>query len=302
MTDMTSGTPFETITLTTLSHYRSHLHTLLEEAKATSLSHMENRTIVYVSYGHEWRPFGLPRRKRLLDSVILSSGVKECIVTDLREFLNNGPWYFQRGIPYRRGYLLHGPPGTGKTSFIQALAGELEYNICVLNVSERGLTDDRLNHLLMNTPERSITLLEDVDAAFTQRDVNAKEGFVSMVTFSGLLNALDGVASGEERIIFMTTNHPERLDPALIRPGRVDVKEYIGYATPEQTRRMFLRFYEGREVEADALVAKIGDRRVSPAQLQGLFVQWKEAPEEVVVHVEELWRRDAIVLEKIQAK
>lgn len=79
------------------------------------------------------------------------------------------------GIPYRRGYLLYGPPGSGKTSFIQALAGELEYNICILNLSERGLTNDRLNHLLTNLPERSIMLLEDIDAAFAKRD-KSQEG------------------------------------------------------------------------------------------------------------------------------
>lgn len=99
------------------------------------------------------------------------------------------------GIPYRRGYLLYGPPGSGKSSFIQALAvslmmlnlviqpsdlarvqGELEYNICILNLSERGLTDDRLNHLLSNVPERSIMLLEDIDAAFSKRTQTDRQG------------------------------------------------------------------------------------------------------------------------------
>lgn len=80
------------------------------------------------------------------------------------------------GIPYRRGYLLYGPPGSGKSSFIQALAGDLEYNICILNISERGLTDDRLNHLLSNAPERSIILLEDVDVAFTKRSKPDEQG------------------------------------------------------------------------------------------------------------------------------
>lgn len=80
------------------------------------------------------------------------------------------------GIPYRRGYLLYGPPGSGKSSFIQALAGSLDYNICVLNLSERGLTDDKLNHLLANAPERSIMLLEDIDAAFSQRQQSGEAG------------------------------------------------------------------------------------------------------------------------------
>jgi chaperone BCS1 len=80
------------------------------------------------------------------------------------------------GIPYRRGYLLHGPPGSGKTSFIQALAGSLSYDICVLNLSERGLTDDKLFHLLSNVPERSFILMEDVDAAFNKRVQTSEDG------------------------------------------------------------------------------------------------------------------------------
>ncbi len=95
-----------------------------------------------------------------------------------------------------------------------ALAGELEYSICVLNLSDRGLSDDRLNHLLSVAPQQSIILLEDVDAAFSSRKdtptmKTAYEG-LSPVTLSGLLNALDGVASTEARIVFMTTNYLER--------------------------------------------------------------------------------------------
>lgn len=80
------------------------------------------------------------------------------------------------GIPYRRGYLLHGPPGSGKTSFIQALAGALSYDICLLNLSERGLADDKLIHLLSNAPERSFILIEDVDAAFNKRVQTSEDG------------------------------------------------------------------------------------------------------------------------------
>lgn len=81
---------------------------------------------------------------------------------------------FFAGIPYRRGYLLYGPPGCGKSSFITALAGELNFGICVLNLSERGLTDDRLNHLLAVAPQNSIILLEDIDAAFASREDSSR--------------------------------------------------------------------------------------------------------------------------------
>lgn len=103
---------------------------------------------MYTAMGPEWRPFGHPRKRRPISSVILDEGVSDRILNDCRDFIKNPGWYADRGIPYRRGYLLHGPPGCGKSSFITALAGELEFGICLLNLSERGLTDDRLNHLL----------------------------------------------------------------------------------------------------------------------------------------------------------
>lgn len=166
----------------------------------------------------------------------------------------------------------------------------MEYNICILNLSERGLTDDRLNHLLSNVPERSIMLLEDIDAAFTKRTQTDNQGYQSMITFSGLLNSLDGVASAEERIIFLTTNHVEKLDPALIRPGRVDLKEYLGNATEYQIRNMFLRFYDDEKL-ADEFVEKTKDKGVSTASLQGHFVYYKDKPQEAVDQAENLWTK-----------
>ena len=80
------------------------------------------------------------------------------------------------GIPYRRGYLFHGPPGSGKSSYIQALAGSLNYNLCLLNLSERGLGDDKLTYLLSTVPERSFVLIEDVDAAFNKRVQTSEDG------------------------------------------------------------------------------------------------------------------------------
>lgn len=118
--------------------------------------------------------------------------------------------------------------------------------------------------------------------------------YQSSVTFSGFLNALDGVASGEERVIFLTTNHIERLDPALIRPGRVDLAALIDDATAAQARKLFTQFYgasgqtwqpeekEAQEAEIDRLGAELEKvvkeemskgRRVSMAALQGLFIR-----------------------------
>ncbi|KAH8555958.1 BCS1 N terminal-domain-containing protein [Umbelopsis sp. PMI_123] len=285
MMDLTTGSPWETITLTTLSRDRDVFTALLKEAQQMAIAKQEGKTVIYTSYGPEWRPFGMPRKRRMLESVILDNGIKERIVDDVQAFIGSGKWYNDRGIPYRRGYLLYGPPGSGKSSFIQSLAGELEYNICILNLSERGLTDDRLNHLLSNVPERSIMLLEDIDAAFAKRNQTDNQGYQSMLTFSGLLNALDGVASAEERIVFMTTNHIERLDPALVRPGRIDMKEFLGNASESQIRGMFLRFYENQEDLAEQFVQSLKGESVSTASLQGHFVYFKDKPRQALEQV-----------------
>ncbi|KAL2358670.1 mitochondrial chaperone BCS1 [Cryomyces antarcticus] len=274
------GKPFETITMTTLYAHRNIFEKIFTEAYDLAQQGTEGKTIIYTSKGTLWEPFGQPKRKRPFDSVVLEHGVAAKILEDVKSFLDARTWYLDRGIPYRRGYLLYGPPGTGKTSFIQALAGELDFNIGMLNLSERGLTDDRLNYLLSNIPPRTIVLLEDADAAFTNRTQSDEDGFRGVtVTFSGLLNALDGVASAEERVIFLTTNHVERLDPALVRPGRVDMTVRLGEATEWQIGQLWDRFYA--EVDIGGLgklkfmqkVKELGlVGRTSTAALQGLFL------------------------------
>ncbi|XP_041057102.1 mitochondrial chaperone BCS1 [Carcharodon carcharias] len=289
MIDLHTGTPWETVTLTSLGSNRQLFFDILREAKDLALKQQEGKTVMYTAMGAEWRLFGFPRRRRPLNSVVLEKGVSEKIVQDVKDFIGNPKWYTDRGIPYRRGYLLYGPPGCGKSSFITALAGELEYSICLMSLSDRSLTDDRLNHLLSVAPQQSIVLLEDVDAAFVNRDL-AKENptvyqGMGRLTFSGLLNALDGVASAEARLVFMTTNYLDRLDPALIRPGRVDHKQFVGYCSHWQLSQMFQRFYPQQpaamaEVFAEKALS-LSDR-ISAAQVQGHFLLYKlEAPKAI---------------------
>lgn len=295
--DLHMGIPWETVTLTAFGKNKGMFFSILEDARQMALRQHEGKTIMYTAMGAEWRQFGHPRKRRPLNSVILDTGIAERILGDVKDFIGNPSWYGSRGIPYRRGYLLYGPPGCGKSSFITALAGELEHSICVLNLSDRGLTDDRLNHLLSLAPQQSIILLEDVDAAFVSREESSqvKSAFegLNRVTFSGLLNCLDGVASTEARILFMTTNYLERLDPALIRPGRVDLKEYIGYCSHHQVEQMFRRFYSDQVVAeragefADAVMKT--KKPVSPAQIQGYFMFYKQTPESAMKNVEQIW-------------
>ncbi|KAF4550989.1 BCS1-like protein 1 [Elsinoe fawcettii] len=243
-----AGQPFETLKFTTLYAHRHVFEDIFAEAHALSVENVEGKTVVYTLSNMQWLPLGEPRRKRPFASVVLAEGVAGRILGDVREFLDARTWYLDRGIPYRRGYMLHGPPGTGKTSFVQALAGELDYNIAMLSLSQRGLHDDLLNRLLLNVPPRTIVLLEDADAAFSNRRQREEDGYSGgSVTFSGLLNALDGVASAEERIVFMTTNHIDRMDEALIRPGRIDMMVHLGNASEWQVEQMWDRFYGGME-------------------------------------------------------
>ena len=287
-----TGIPWETVTLTTLYSQRNVFEEIFLEAHRLAQQSSEGKTIVYQARATSWEKFGEPRRKRPIESVILDKGVKERVIADVKGFLGSAKWYYERGIPYRRGYLLYGPPGSGKSSFIRALAGELDYNIAMLNLSERGLTDDRLNHLLTIIPRRTFVLLEDADAAFgnrrTQTDEDGYRG--ANVTFSGLLNALDGVASAEERIVFLTTNYVDRLDSALIRPGRVDMAVRLGEATRWQMAKLWDRFYgefdeqgtfKARFLERLEQLGLINpeneeqrfhSRSTSAAALQGLFL------------------------------
>lgn len=207
---------------------------------------------------------------RPIDSVILEGDNADSMIRDLEAFFSTRERYEQVGAPYRRGYLFHGPPGCGKTSLAKAMATESGANLYVLSVSSNKLTDEGLVRRLSRMKPRSIVVLEDVDAAFHGRDSNG-DG----VTFSGLLNAIDGVASSEGRILVMTTNHKDKLDPALIRPGRADVHLELGLANADMAARLFMRFFPDDPLAARRFALSASG--VTPAAIQvHLFKHWDD--------------------------
>ena len=123
MMDLTSGTPWETVTLTALSRDRRLFPQMLNEAKSLAQKNVVGKTIIYTAWAAEWRPFGQPRARRSIDSVILDQGIKERVVEDVKSFMSRGLWYSERGIPYRRGYLLHGSTRFGKIFIYSSLGG-----------------------------------------------------------------------------------------------------------------------------------------------------------------------------------
>jgi len=212
-------------------------------------------------YG-EWN-FYQKLEHKSLSSIILPEGIKEGIIDDMEEFLKSKDWYLERSIPYSRGYLLHGDAGNGKTSTIISTAQHFNKNLYMLDLNSlKG--DSELKYAFKNIEPNTIVSLEDVDKAFNQR----KEG-VEGISFSCLLNCLDGAFQKSGVIIFMTTNHIENLDSALIRDGRVDVKLEIKNPTQELVQKYVSRFY-GKPV-------KLGnyDKGLCMAAVQGVCLKNK---------------------------
>lgn len=205
----------------------------------------------------DWRRLDdLPARD--LDSVILPSGQLERLVDDVSKFLEAEDDYLRRCVPWHRGHLYEGPPGTGKTSVARAIATHFNMDIWYLPLADVKKDCDLLAVINRITP-RSMLLLEDADVfhAATQRDENAG------VTLSGLLNALDGIATPHGLLTVMTTNSPDSLDSAVVRPGRVDLVEHFGNADRAQVARLLGRWYD--EPVHQRLVGNLG--MVSPAEV-----------------------------------
>lgn len=232
------------IFFTELDWAKDWFRSTLEEIKKN-----EEQASLWMNMGGEWNYFG-KLRERPIHTVNLPGNMKESLIEDLQTFGEAEDKYRERGIPYRRGYLFYGLPGTGKTSCALALAQHLKKDIRYLSLSS-GITDKDLTNLIRRCGDDDILLIEDVDAATkaVQARVEttpekSEEDTVEAaktVTLSGVLNAIDGVMTPDGLVVILTTNHYDRLDPALLRKGRIDVHTEFPYATADVAEAIIQR-------------------------------------------------------------
>lgn len=230
-------------TPTMLVTYLSHVSTRAGEFERLSRDRLLHTNIAGRSERGGWGsvPF---RHPATFDTLALEPGLKSRIVADLTAFADGREFYRRIGRAWKRGYLLHGPPGSGKSSLIAAMANHLRYDVFDLELTKVA-DNSELRALLIQTTNRSIIVIEDIDCSLnltgdrcpkihnssdTDDDDGNDGSRDGRVTLSGLLNFTDGLWSccGEERIIVFTTNHKEGIDPALVRAGRMDVHVRLG--------------------------------------------------------------------------
>ncbi|QDS72637.1 hypothetical protein FKW77_002362 [Venturia effusa] len=264
----------------------------------------------------------ITRPSRPLRTVDMEETMKKSLIKDIERYLDPSTrkFYSNRGIPYRRGYLFHGAPGTGKTSLSLALAGHFKLNLYIMSLASPKMDDSALDTMFGMLPPKCIVLMEDIDSARIERGMKAnseEEGDSAKrkhgrnsgpVTLSGLLNAIDGSASQEGRVLIMTSNSPERLDDALLRPGRIDKQLRFPASSSAMAARLFIRMFtkdegdiseetvvndEGKSViedldpatiaaMADTFAAKIPGDTLTPAEVQGYLLDYRASPQDAI--------------------
>jgi len=237
----------ESMTFKTIGRKQTLFRNLMKDVLEQFTAKEEKKPELYAwgSWG-EWQQVHA-FQPRTIDSVILPAEDKQRVIREVEAFKNSRGWYKSMGIPYRKGLLFYGPPGTGKTSLTAGLSHHFNANVYILKLGD--MTDANLVEASKNVEPNSFIIVEDIDDIKasnkrTKADVKEK-GKSNGVTLSGLLNVFDGLLSPTGAIFILTTNHKDKLDPTLIRPGRVDLQLCITYATREQKLEMYNRFFQG---------------------------------------------------------
>lgn len=268
------------------------------------------------SRGHPWEsvPFKHPST---FDTLAMDPEKKEEIMDDLQDFAGGQAFYQKTGRAWKRGYLLYGPPGTGKSSMIAAMANYLGYDIYDLELTEVH-NNSELRKLLMKTTSKSIIVIEDIDCSInlTNRKKNSGstnnpasrnyydsemrgacgspcgEDGGNSITLSGLLNFTDGLWSccGSERIFVFTTNHIEKLDPALLRSGRMDMHIFMSYCSFSSLKILLKNYLGHEERDLDGSIMKeieevIDKARMTPADVSEVLIKNRRDKEKAVIEL-----------------
>ena len=257
--------PREIITVRILGRNQDIVRDLFREAEELGNIDMQGKLQLYLRQGSwegGWR--SETRKPRSMDTIFLPDGAKG-LVDDARAFLGRREWYETRGIPYRRGYLFSGPPGSGKSSVAIGLASTLNVPLYILNLaSVRDDNDLEKTVFSIDTATPLVLLIEDIDTALPDRELNKQQKHFSLGT---LLNIMDGAVARENVILIVTTNNKEILDPALIRPGRIDQHLEFGHASTEQLSGMIRLFVPGHIGAAqEKLLPQAGTISMASAQ------------------------------------
>jgi len=232
----------EVLTITKLGRSHKLFDYLLKEIRKEE----PQKKSVWSINGEMWQHH-LNTVTRDFNSLAILESQKKKIKETLDNFQDSESWYIDKSIPYKLGILFSGPPGTGKTSVIKAIANYMDKHICICKSKSLGKLDD----IIARMPSDSILVIEDIDSSSLVKDrgLDTKDNITidmndDCSSLSEVLNAIDGVIGSHGLIIIMTTNHKEKLDPALIRPGRVDLDIEIGYLTEETFLYFLGRFFD----------------------------------------------------------
>lgn len=237
-----------------------------EEDKPTKMELEWNGTVA--ARALEWRSDEIgpwkPENPRVL---ALSPALVE-VSAEIRRWFNLKEWYVERGLTWRRGYLFHGEPGTGKTSMARAESEELDLPVHVMDLAPMSNQDlrDAWEEAAKDAP--CMILIEDLDGVFNKRtNVTRGGGLMSSggLSFDALLAVIDGVQQTDGILLVISSNHPDKMDEALLRAGRVDRVVHFPPLGPLERAAIARRILGDVEL-ADAVVAELGD--VSGAAVQ----------------------------------
>ncbi|KAL6350124.1 hypothetical protein AAG906_004062 [Vitis piasezkii] len=251
-----------------------------EENKVVKLYSLGNFQGGAMVGGGAWGSINLDHPSTF-ETLAMDLKLKEDLIKDLDRFVRRRKFYKRVGKAWKRGYLLYGPPGTGKTSLIAAMANYLKFDVYDLELTSLQ-RNSQLRKLLVSTKNRSILVIEDIDCSTELQDRQAGRYNqpTTQLTLSGLLNFIDGLWSscGDERIIVFTTNHKDRIDPALLRPGRMDMHIHMSYCTPYGFKTLASNYLGVNNhrlfIEIERLITEV---EVTPAEIAEELMKSEEA-------------------------